>query len=330
MKTKHFLPLAFFAVAFTLFACSSDDGGNTGETKYDYCITAENTCLVGPFTVNTCNGQPSNSCPYDGSSSSINGSSSSGNGSSSSITVSNSSSSGGSSSSVNGSSSSGNSSSSSITVSNSSSSGGSSSSSSSGYGAAGKGRDISNYKTVKIGEQNWMAENLNYATTNSTCYNNDAANCDKYGRRYGDNDAHNVCPDGWHLPSSAEWQQLIKFVEDDKGCTNCADKYLKAKAGWDSYTENVWNGITLSYDTYTYSGNGTDDYGFAALPGGVRCSGISDIGKCGSWWTSDMGTYTDVAFIVFTSGEQRISYTMGSNGGSGRIHSVRCVQDVQD
>jgi hypothetical protein len=66
------------AMAF-IFSCSGDDGGgdNTGESKYDYCITADNICLAGPFTASTCAGQPSNNCPYTSYSSSLDGSSSS-------------------------------------------------------------------------------------------------------------------------------------------------------------------------------------------------------------------------------------------------------------
>ncbi len=90
-------------------------------------------------------------------------------------------------------------------------------------------RDGKKYKTVKIGEQVWMAENLNYETAGSICYENDSS-CIKYGRLYTWTDAMNnekgcnyserekcgdvqgVCPDGWHLPKDSEWSELHDYV----------------------------------------------------------------------------------------------------------------------
>ena len=109
-------------------------------------------------------------------------------------------------------------------------------------------RDGQTYKTVKIGEQVWMAENLNYETENSYCYEDDPANCEKYGRLYEWDAALNACPSGWHLPTSEEFRTLISNV----GGGETAGKMLKSTTGW--------------YE----GGNGIDKYGFNVLPAGFR------------------------------------------------------------
>ena len=119
-------------------------------------------------------------------------------------------------------------------------------------------RDGKTYKTVKIGNQVWMAENLNYETNNSFCYNEAAEYCAKYGRLYQWATAVDACPTGWHLPASAEFDTLFKAV----GGSKKAGMMLKSNSGWNDFDPLVggWN----------ESGNGTDDYSFTALPGGYR------------------------------------------------------------
>jgi uncharacterized protein (TIGR02145 family) len=127
-------------------------------------------------------------------------------------------------------------------------------------------RDNTTYKKVSINGKMWMAENLNYQTASgSLCYNNDNSNCNKYGRLYDWNTAKTVCPSGWHLPSREEWNVLINEVGGDMYGSR-----LKATNGWNS------------------NGNGTDDYGFSALPGGRRGTdgSFDGAGNDGSWWTA--------------------------------------------
>ncbi|MDR2693725.1 MAG: hypothetical protein LBB74_05870 [Chitinispirillales bacterium] len=129
-----------------------------------------------------------------------------------------------------------------------------------------------NYKSVRIGAKTWMAENLNISTANSWCYDNDNSNCVKYGRLYTWEAAKTACPAGWHLPTKANWDDLVTAA----GGESFAGKKLKAKSGWG------WN-----YDD-DVSGNGTDVYGFSALPGGRRDAdgGFHGAGAGGSWWTA--------------------------------------------
>lgn len=151
-------------------------------------------------------------------------------------------------------------------------------------------RDNKVYKTVKIGDQTWMAENLNYADSirtpsligHSACYDNDSAKCNKIGRLYQWEAAidsvalvtdeanpqecgfqrdcilptrvQGICPKGWHLPDSTEWSTLIAYA----GERSQGGKKLKSISGW--------NAEGPSFDHKDQ--NGVDAYGFSGLPAG--------------------------------------------------------------
>jgi uncharacterized protein (TIGR02145 family) len=141
------------------------------------------------------------------------------------------------------------------------------------------------YKTVKIGTQTWMAENLNYNASGSKCYD-----CDKYGRLYNwatvmslpsscnsnssssqiQSKHRGICPSGWHIPSEAEWNTLSSYVKSDSDCSNGCARLLEATSGWNS------------------GGKGIDRYGFSALPGGygISSGSFGDVGNYGYWWSA--------------------------------------------
>ena len=111
-------------------------------------------------------------------------------------------------------------------------------------------RDGKTYKTVSIGEQIWMAENLNFEIkSNSWCYNDSVQNCKKVGRLYDWKTAEIVCPAGWHLPETNEWRALTEQL----GGMNVAGNKLKQKEpqNWNCPNEDVRNSS-----------------GFSAIPGG--------------------------------------------------------------
>jgi uncharacterized protein (TIGR02145 family)/uncharacterized repeat protein (TIGR02543 family) len=159
------------------------------------------------------------------------------------------------------------------------------------------------YKKIKIGEQVWMAENLNYAGENGdlgVCYGNDPANCAIYGRLYTLDEAKQACPTNWHLANNDDWNVLANGLGG-----------LNATTGTKLRSSQYWNPPGKS---------GAD--GFNALPGGSGTNGTS---------FSNIGTQAHfISFNAETSAESRfrISTTAASFlGGVNFMGSVRCVQD---
>jgi len=205
-------------------------------------------------------------------------------------------------------------------------------------------RDNKTYKAVKIGEQIWMAENLNYNASGSKCGNDNEytlsyANtsiCNTYGRFYDWATAMNllpvsicnaipcasqisakhkgICPDGWHIPSDAEWSALMQFVNPDcSPASTCADagRFLKSVSGW--------------YE----NGNGEDKYGFTALSSGFGdYSNFYDFGKEGDWWSTteyageDEDDQAYYRYVYYRSDRFIRDYN-----GKTALFSIRCVQD---
>lgn len=187
-------------------------------------------------------------------------------------------------------------------------------------------RDGKKYKTVKIGNQTWMAENLNYRIMDSWCYDDHQQNCTKYGRLYTRKSVSQVCPNGWHLPDSLEFITLINELglrvskhvikKDTVDLIEDVGNYLKSTTGWNN------------------NGNGSDLAGFSAIPGGnlipntYRFYGLGDYAH---FWTSDY------IYVQETHKTPLLDMTFSMNkvthyGGFfkekiGGGYSVRCVKD---
>jgi len=204
------------------------------------------------------------------------------------------------------------------------------------------------YKTVEIGNQVWMAENLNVAVADSIewmgyydfnkygslydwatamqlplkCNNINAASADDDDCKI-DTPHKGICPPEWHIPVFYEWHILQHFVD-----SIYSGKNLKATNGWNSKDGK--------------SGNGYDKYGFAALPGGygqlvgknylppnwssgsmTLYKGI--VGKEGRWWMVEELVENTAFFALMNYGSDVISITYPVE--KLRLHSVRCVKD---
>ncbi len=166
-------------------------------------------------------------------------------------------------------------------------------------------RDGQTYAVVQIGNQCWMVENLNYEVGNSWCYGNSSGNCNTYGRLYDWSTALIACPSGWHLPSDAEWSELVNFL----GGSGVAGGKMKITTGWNAPNTGA-----------------TNSSGFSGLPGGFRFySGtFYGIGDYGYWWSS-------TEFNTSYSWYRGLSYVNGNVFRTKYYKSVglscRCLRD---
>jgi uncharacterized protein (TIGR02145 family) len=208
------------------------------------------------------------------------------------------------------------------------------------------------YKTVVIGGKTWMAENLNYDVPDNdtdVCYYNDPDKCDTYGRLYNWATAmalpskcnstrstsnadcaikslnhQGLCPSGWHIPSSVEWNALFLFVDGKSGIFSLyqsptAGKHLKAQEGWDDCGPSGSGKDYLCEDTY----------GFAALPGGSGSSSgnFSRAGNFGNWWsTKDTETYTQ-SYAYYRFILNSLPDAASEEAPKISLQSVRCLQN---
>ena len=194
-------------------------------------------------------------------------------------------------------------------------------------------RDGQTYKTVKIGDQVWMAENLNYETY-GMCYDNNPQNCTKYGRLYSKHSLSQVCPNGWHLPDSLEFIILLNELDlrtfklgvgsgknDTLDFFENAGNYLKSTTGWNDYEGS--------------NGNGSNLAGFSAIPGGnMQLNRALNrlfhfLGASAFFWTSDyiyvQETHDNVVFALVWASNYGVLYKASFDDSAG--FSVRCIKD---
>lgn len=190
-------------------------------------------------------------------------------------------------------------------------------------------RDKQVYKTVQIGDQRWMAENLRFNLKGTLCYNKQESNCREYGRLYTwaaamrlvdyynstsitklKKRVHDVCPAGWHIPSNKEWKKMKYFV-GKKGRSDGVGISLKAKEGWDRE-------LRLPA--------GSDEFGFNALPAGEKhyVGEYMDKGASTQFWASN-------EFDAYGAYFWRLAYDSRTldkvYDAKDNAVSVRCVED---
>jgi uncharacterized protein (TIGR02145 family) len=168
-------------------------------------------------------------------------------------------------------------------------------------------RDGQKYKWVKIGNQFWMAENLNYYTSGTWSYNNQTSNDALYGRYYTWYTAKTICPVGWHLPSDTEWTELTNYL----GGESVAGGKLKetGTTHWESPNEGA-----------------TNETGFTALPGNFHTSSdyISNVGLFAFFWSSSSSDTDTISALTRLLGWNRDDIRRDENAKFFG-QSVRCV-----
>jgi len=203
------------------------------------------------------------------------------------------------------------------------------------YGTLTDFRDGQSYRTVQVGSQTWMAENLNYDVPTSTC-NEMLGDChDQYGRTYtwsetmglgtsmdayasgsSDTDQQGICPTGWHIPNNGEWQTLF------------ANATGSGTAG--TALRSATSGAFIEVDGHGVPGNGgfvtpgTDAFGMRVLPAPYYLSSLAGVGENTSarfWTATESGAEGGYVEIDITP-----SPNMSYDSKSDRI-AVRCLEN---
>lgn len=178
------------------------------------------------------------------------------------------------------------------------------------------------YRTVRIGAQEWMAQNLALDAKGSYCYGDSAKACATYGRLYlwgdlgiVDSSRQGVCPQGWNVPTDSQWRALEVAAGMDSA--------LAAATGWHGTQGFAFKAASTLWD----GDAGTDRYGFHVLPGGYRNygGGYGGLAADAYFWTATADPYVAV-YHLFSHGSEKIGRNTNSlpNG-----LSVRCIKDAR-
>ena len=167
-------------------------------------------------------------------------------------------------------------------------------------------RDGKTYKTITIGTQTWMLENLAYKTdAGCWAYDNDPKNVPVFGYLYTYSAARRACPDGWHIPTAEEWKTLITSQGDNRFA---GDKLKTAN----------WKKLESSPNNKS---------GFSAVAAGeydADAASFSGKEELTSWWSSTVeNKYMYTVFVLhYDASNVSVNTDFDTNG-----HSVRCVKD---
>ncbi len=182
----------------------------------------------------------------------------------------------------------------------------SSSGTSAEYGTLLDSRDGKSYKTIVIGGKTWMAENLNFATDSSFCYDDTPANCTKYGRLYQESDAVKACPEGWRIPTADDWMELRNTAESE--WSNDLRSILEDEETWE--INPMIDPVPMNL------------IGFAARAGGYRAKTGQYDGegtKAYFWGESNMNYYAWILSKQYELDKESIMRGYFA-------YSVRCIQ----
>ncbi len=204
-------------------------------------------------------------------------------------------------------------------------------------------RDDHDYTTVQIGEQCWMAENLNIGiqiinSQNSEdndiiekhCYDNNVIYCDVYGGMYQWDEMMNyssaeglqgICPNGWHIPTDNEWKILEGFVDSQNGIGSTL---------WDDESCRGFDvGFNLkSTNGWFENGNGSDSFGFTALPAGF-CDNLgvfNNLDAVAAFWSSTISPY-GINYAWYRNISSFEDHVCRYQHVDEYKHSLRCVLD---
>lgn len=172
-------------------------------------------------------------------------------------------------------------------------------------------RDGQIYRTIKIDDRQWLAQNMSYKVEGrSWCYDEKESNCSRGGRLYDLDGARDACPKGWHLPRDREFNDMLtNLTRCYSGVHTCKDfgKKLKAKVGWDG-------------------DKGTDEYGFAVYSTGFRDpqGKFEGMGGYSGFWTNQSGRVETNYIWVLEKASPNMQRLFAPS--KKHAYAVRCVE----